>query len=135
MKMAQFAGKTEKSENLENKTMQLMNVWGPSSAKVCKSSRFRQVFSNEFFLANTGVDTAEHELREKKKRLRVIRVKPLVLTRQKNTLLSRTWQVRADGPRRRRHDDRRARALQRAQAPAAAGRRPPPPNRRPLSWI
>ena len=39
----------------------LLKYWGLSGAKACKSCRSRQEFSNEYFLAKFGFDTADNE--------------------------------------------------------------------------
>ena len=38
-----------------------LKYWGMSGAKACKSCRSRQELSNEYLLANFGVDTEENE--------------------------------------------------------------------------
>ena len=48
-------------ENAKTIWRMLLKYWGLSGAKTCKSCRSRQELSNEYLLAEIGVDTAEHE--------------------------------------------------------------------------
>ena len=48
-------------KNAKNFDEIFLKYWGLSGAKACKSCRSRQELSNEYLLANFGVDTEENE--------------------------------------------------------------------------
>ena len=48
-------------ENAKKFDENLLKYWGLSGAKACKSCRSRQELSNEYLIANFGLDPAENE--------------------------------------------------------------------------